>query len=69
VDLRAGGFAAVISGHSHQPRSEWRNQVLYYNPGAAGPRRFRLPVTVGKLRIQGTKIDAEIIPLLPDGHR
>ena len=69
VDLRAGGFAAVISGHSHQPRSEWRNQVLYFNPGAAGPRRFRLPVTVGKLRIQGTKIDAEIIPLLPDGHR
>jgi putative phosphoesterase len=69
VDLRAGGFAAVISGHSHQPRSEWRNQVLYFNPGAAGPRRFRLPVTVGKLRIQETKIDAEIIPLLPDGHR
>jgi uncharacterized protein len=69
LDPRAGGFAAVISGHSHRPRSEWHNQVLYFNPGAAGPRRFRLPVTVGKLRIQGTKIDAEIVPLLPDGRQ
>ncbi len=70
LNARIAGFAAVIFGHSHQPRSEWRNEVLYFNPGAAGPRRFRLPVTLGRLRIQDGKItQAEIVRLLPDGQR
>ena len=52
LDLKpeAAGVAAVIFGHSHQPSIEWRNGVLYFNPGSAGPRRFSLPVTVGKMR-------------------
>jgi len=43
------GAAVVVSGHSHRPREEWRDGVLYVNPGAAGPRRFRLPITLARL--------------------
>ncbi len=60
---RAAGFAAVISGHSHKPRQKWRDGVLYFNPGSAGPRRFRLPVSVGKIVIEGEKLRAELIKL------
>jgi putative phosphoesterase len=59
----AAGFAAVIYGHSHKPSIEWRDGVLYLNPGSAGPRRFRLPVTVARLRISGSNIEPEIIEL------
>jgi len=65
VDPRSAKFAAVIFGHSHRPSQEMRNGVLFFNPGAAGPRRFTLPVTVGRLRIGGAQVSAEIIPLLP----
>lgn len=41
----------VISGHSHRPGSEWRGSTLFLNPGSAGPRRFRLPVTVASLAV------------------
>jgi uncharacterized protein len=61
---QAAGFAAVISGHSHQPKQEIKNGVLYFNPGSAGPRRFRLPITLGQLEIENRKIDARIISLL-----
>jgi uncharacterized protein len=47
LDPAAAGFAAVISGHSHKPLIAWRGGVLFFNPGSAGPRRFKLPVTVG----------------------
>lgn len=60
----AGGFAAVIYGHSHAPKQELKKGVLYFNPGSAGPRRFRLPVSVGRLTVVDSKISAEIIPLL-----
>ena len=46
LDPRAAGFAAVIAGHSHQPRMEERDGVLYLNPGSAGPRRFKLPISL-----------------------
>ena len=49
IDPRAAGFAAVVSGHSHHPGRIERDGVLYLNPGSAGPRRFRLPVTVARL--------------------
>src|SRR3972149_3857183 len=52
LDPRAAGFHAVISGHSHQPRIEHRNGVLFLNPGSAGPRRFTLPVSVARLRVR-----------------
>jgi putative phosphoesterase len=47
LDPAAAKFAAVLSGHTHKPRIEWRKGVLYFNPGSCGPRRFELPVTVG----------------------
>jgi uncharacterized protein len=63
LDLKpeAAGFAAVIYGHSHVPKQEMRNGVLYFNPGSAGPRRFKLPVSVGRLSAQRGKVRAEII--------
>jgi putative phosphoesterase len=64
LDPNAAGFAAVISGHSHQPKIEWRKGVLFFNPGSAGPRRFQLPVTVGKIEIVDGKIEARVVPLL-----
>lgn len=63
LNPRTAGFAAVICGHSHQPKSEHRDGVLYLNPGSAGPRRFRLPITVAKLIIENRKLSAEIIPI------
>lgn len=67
LDLKpeAGGFAVVIYGHSHVAKQETRNGVLYFNPGSAGPRRFRLPVTVGRLRVKDGKASAEVIEILP----
>lgn len=56
LDPRAAGFAAVIAGHSHQPRSEERDGVLYFNPGSAGPRRFRLPISIGRILIDGPRV-------------
>jgi predicted phosphodiesterase len=53
----------VISGHSHVPRQETRDAVLYFNPGSAGPRRFKLPVTVGRLIVEGALVRGEIIPI------
>lgn len=66
LDLKpeVAGFKVVISGHSHIPKQETRGGVLYFNPGSAGPRRFKLPVTVGKLMVDGERISAEIITLL-----
>lgn len=59
----AAGFAAVISGHSHSPAQETRQGVLYFNAGSAGPKRFRLPVTAGKLHIANGELRAELIKL------
>jgi len=52
LDPRAAGFAMVVSGHSHQPGQSEKNGVWYVNPGSAGPRRFRLPVTVARLDVE-----------------
>jgi uncharacterized protein len=63
LDLKpeTAGFAAVIYGHSHVPKQEVRNGVLYFNPGSAGPRRFKLPVSVGRLRAERGKVRGEIV--------
>ncbi len=63
LDPRAAGFAAVISGHSHVPASETRNGVPYFNPGSAGPKRFNLPISVGRLWLSAQGIRAEIVEL------
>ena len=59
----AAGFRVVVSGHSHKPLVEERRGVLYLNPGSAGPRRFKLPVTVARLSLNGGEARAEIINL------
>ena len=63
LDPAAAGCSAVVSGHSHQPRQEWRHGILFINPGSAGPRRFRLPVAVGCLLLSPEGIEAELIEL------
>ena len=62
-DPAARGYAAVISGHSHKAREEVRNGVLYLNPGSAGPRRFRLPVTLARLEVEGGMVRSELVVL------
>jgi putative phosphoesterase len=65
LDLKpeAAGFSAIVYGHSHQPKIEEKNGVLYFNPGSAGPRRFHLPVSVGRLVVAAGKVKAELIEL------
>jgi putative phosphoesterase len=67
LDLKpeAAQMAAVIYGHSHHPKIEEKNGVLYINPGSAGPKRFNLPITVGKLEIKKGKLRAQLIDLHP----
>ena len=63
LDPAAAGFHAVISGHSHRPGIEMREGVLFVNPGSAGPRRFKLPVSVGCLTVYGTSIKPRLVEL------
>jgi uncharacterized protein len=60
VDPAREGYAAVIAGHSHKPHIERRGGVLFLNPGSAGPRRFKLPISLAILSVSGTKLDAEL---------
>jgi putative phosphoesterase len=64
IDPAAAGVSVVVSGHSHQPRVETRDGVLFVNPGSAGPRRFRLPVSVARLRVENGRAEAELVTLL-----
>jgi len=64
LDPAAAGFQAVIAGHSHRPKIENRQGVLFVNPGSAGPRRFKLPVAVARLRVSRAKrVEAEVVEL------
>ena len=63
LDPKAAGFAAIISGHSHKPNLETKNGVLYFNPGSAGPRRFKSPISVGRLKIADEGIFGEVLLL------
>jgi len=60
---KAAGFGVVVSGHSHVPKQEMRDGVLYFNPGSAGPRRFKLPVSVGKLILDDDGVRGELLHL------
>ena len=64
LDPAAEGYQIVVSGHSHKPNRAERRGVLYLNPGAAGPRRFRLPVTVARLDLGKTPWEVEWIELV-----
>jgi hypothetical protein len=59
IDPRTTGVQVVVAGHSHRPLIETRDGVLFVNPGSAGPRRFRLPVSVAHLHVQGSQVRAE----------
>jgi predicted phosphodiesterase len=63
-DTEATGLTAVVFGHSHKPLIEKRGRVLFINPGSAGPRRFKLPVTVATLALRSSdRCDAKIVRL------
>ena len=64
LDPKAAGISVVIFGHSHSPEVETREDVLFLNPGSAGPRRFRGPLSVGRLSFLDGEIRGEIIPLV-----
>ena len=65
LDLKpeAAGFAAVVYGHSHKPEQSIKNGVLYFNPGSAGPQRFKLPISVGRLVIENGKVRGELLTI------
>ena len=63
LDPAAAGFNAVISGHSHIPKIEKRDGVIFLNPGSAGPRRFKYPISIAFLYIKGTSIETEMVEL------
>ncbi len=63
LDPAAAGLAAVIYGHSHSPHLERQNGVLFLNPGSAGPRRFTLPVTLARIKLQGNSLHPELVEL------
>ena len=63
LDPRARGFAAVLSGHSHRPRIDERDGVVFLNPGSAGPRRFKLPVSLALLVVGARRCEAKLVAL------
>lgn len=65
LNAKAAGIAAVVYGHSHKPALDWKDGVLFLNPGSAGPRRFSLPITVAMLQLTPGHLDAELLPLFP----
>lgn len=66
IDAPADGVRVVVYGHSHQPRIEERHGgVMFVNPGSAGPRRFKLPISAAELLIDGDAVSARIVELVP----
>lgn len=65
IDPVAAGVQVVVSGHSHRPKVEHRNGVLYVNPGSAGPRRFTLPISLGHLIVRGSRVHAHLAEIGP----
>jgi uncharacterized protein len=63
LDPKAAGFRAVIFGHSHKPHLEERQGILFLNPGSAGPRRFKLPVSLARLELEGGALQARLTTL------
>jgi uncharacterized protein len=65
LDPAASGIDVVVSGHSHRPKIETKNGVVYLNPGSAGPRRFKLPVAVAILALTDRAILPRILEIAP----
>jgi hypothetical protein len=68
LDPAAAHFDVVVSGHSHKPRQFEKDGILYLNPGSAGPRRFRLPVTVARLDLRSHAWKVEFIDVSEEKH-
>lgn len=64
IEPHDAGAQIIVSGHSHKPRIELRDGILYVNPGSCGPRRFKLPLSVGEIRVDGTKVRARTLELI-----
>ncbi len=64
IDPRAAGVHVVVSGHTHKPLTQERDGVLFVNPGSAGPRRFKLPISIAELTIVGTTVSSRTIELV-----
>jgi uncharacterized protein len=62
-DTIAPGVQVVVSGHSHKPAITMRGKVLFINPGSAGPRRFKLPISVAELEIEGRSFSSRLVDL------
>lgn len=69
IDPASSGVDVVVSGHSHRPLIERRGGVLYVNPGSAGPRRFKLPVSVAEIIVDAESIRPRIVELLLEGSK
>jgi uncharacterized protein len=67
IDAAATGVHVVVSGHSHKPKVESRDGVLYVNPGSAGPRRFTLPIAAGEVIVDGDALSVRVVDLLHVG--
>jgi putative phosphoesterase len=67
LDPRAAGMAMVVSGHSHEPLQQEKRGVLYVNPGSAGPRRFKLPVTVARVDCESQPWRVDFVELISTG--
>jgi putative phosphoesterase len=63
IDPAGGGYAVVVSGHSHKPLVREERGILYVNPGSAGPRRFKLPISVGFLSVARGRVTARLLAL------
>jgi uncharacterized protein len=69
IDPRTAEVRVVVSGHSHKPRVEERDGVLYVNPGSAGPRRFKLPIALAELIVAGSSLSARVFRIDADAAR
>jgi putative phosphoesterase len=65
LDPAASGINVIICGHSHRPKIETKNGVLYINPGSAGPRRFKLPIAVATLEFSDRALLPQILEIAP----
>lgn len=63
LEPKAAGIDVVVYGHSHHPKKEERNGVLYFNPGSAGPKRFKLPICLGRITIEKDSIHTDWVDL------
>jgi uncharacterized protein len=63
IDLGQAGVRAVVSGHSHKPLIDERGGILYLNPGSCGPRRFKLPISIGEILVEGDRLRARTVQL------